>query len=64
MENEYYRDNLEQILKFTQGKQVLNFSQVSKFTGIADNRTLKRMYPFTGAYISAATLARAMCGAK
>lgn len=60
MENEYYRDNLEQILKFTGGKHLLNLQEVCYFTGIADRRTIKKRYPFSDGYISAATLARCM----
>ena len=60
MENEYYRDNLEQILLFTGGKHLLRLVDVCKFTGIADTRTVKKRYPFTDGYISAATLARCM----
>ena len=33
-ETEFYRDNLEAILAFTGGKQMLNIKQVSEFTGI------------------------------
>lgn len=60
MENKYYRDNLEQILQFTGGRQVLTTNDVRKFTGIIDNRTLKKLYPFHNNRISAATLARSM----
>ena len=57
-----YRENLEQILQFTGGKNLLNISEVSKFTGIADRRVVKRIYPFVDNRMSAATLARCMCG--
>ena len=57
-----YRENLEQILQFTGGKNLLNISEVSKFTGIADRRVVKRIYPFVDNRISAATLARCLCG--
>ena len=57
-----YRENLDQILQFTGGKNLLNISEVSKFTGIADRRVVKRIYPFVDNRISAATLARCMCG--
>lgn len=61
MEGEYYRDNLEQILKFTGGNHLLNITATMKFTGIADRRTARRLFPFNeSGYISAATLARAM----
>ena len=57
-----YRENLEQILQFTGGKNLLNISEVSRFTGISDRRTVKRLFPFVNSRISAATLARYMCG--
>lgn len=57
-----YRENLEQILQFTGGKNLLNISEVARFTGIADRRVVKRIYPFVDNRISAATLARCMCG--
>lgn len=62
IENQYYRDNLEQILSFSGGKNLLNVSEVARFTGIVDRRVVKRMYPFVDNRISAATLARCMCG--
>ena len=57
-----YRENLEQILQFTGGKNLLNISDVSRVTGISDRRTVKRLFPFVKSRISAATLARCMCG--
>ena len=57
-----YRDNLEQILKFTEGRQILSINDVRKFTGLVDIRTIKRHFPFIDGYISAATLARCLCG--
>ena len=63
MQHPAYRDNLEQILKFTGGKQVLTVSQVREFTGMVDSRTIRRHFPImNGGYISAATLARCLCG--
>ena len=62
IENQYYRDNLEQILSFSGGKNLLNVSEVARFTGIVDRRVIKRIYPFVDNRISAATLARCMCG--
>lgn len=62
MENPYYRDNLEQILTFTGGRHLLSLVDVRRFTGIGDNRTLKKRYPISDdGTISAATLARSMC---
>ncbi len=61
-ERRFYRENLEQILKFTEGRQLLSVNDVRQFTGIKDYRTIKRRFPFTGNYISAATLAACMAG--
>jgi len=61
-ENEFYRDNLEQILQFTQGRQMLTVAEVCRFTGLADSRTVRKHFPFVGTRISAATLARCMSG--
>ena len=61
-EHAFYRDNLEQILAFTEGRQLLTVAEVGRFTGLADPRTIKRRYPFVENRISAATLARCLCG--
>lgn len=61
-ERRFYRENLEQILKFTEGRQLLSVNDVRQFTGIKDYRTIKRRFPFTDNYISAATLAACMAG--
>lgn len=62
MENPYYRDNLEQILAFTGGRQLLKIRDVRAYTGIVDSRTIRRRYPIKeDGTITAATLARAMC---
>ena len=57
-----YRENLEQILQFSGGKQLLSITEVGRFTGLVDQRAIKRRYPFVNGKISAATLARCMCG--
>lgn len=57
-ERAYYRENLEQILKFTGGGNLLTITDVRDFTGVKDRRTVKRMFPFNSSNrISAATLA-------
>lgn len=62
MENPYYRDNLEQILAFTQGRHLLRLAEVKRFTGLVDTRTIRRRFPISAdGTISAATLARSMC---
>ena len=62
IEHPAYRDNLEQILKFSEGRNPLGVSEVGRFTGLVDRRTITRRYPFVNGKISAATLARCMCG--
>lgn len=62
MEHPAYRDNLEQILNFSNGRQMLTIGEVMTFTGIRHYTTIHKLFPFTGSYISAATLARCMCG--
>lgn len=57
-----YRNNLEQILQFSDGRQMLTLGEVMKFTGIRHYTTLHKRFPFVDGYISAATLARCMCG--
>lgn len=57
-----YRNNLEQVLKFSEGRQMLTIGEVMKFTGIKHYVTIHKMFPFTNGYISAATLARRLCG--
>lgn len=55
-----YRDNLQDILEFFDGKRILSLDDVRRYTGMVDNRTIKRNFPFNGRYISAATLARCL----
>ena len=62
IEHPAYRDNLEQILKASNGRQMLTIGDVKAITGIRHYQTLHKLFPFQGRYISAATLARCMCG--
>ncbi|WP_297710556.1 hypothetical protein [Dysosmobacter sp.] len=62
-EKSYYRENLEQILKFSEGRQLLSITDVKIFCGI-DSRTAKRLFPFVENHISAATLASCLAGDK
>lgn len=62
MEHPDYRINLEQVLAFSEGRQLLTAADVGRFTGLKDTRTIKRHFPFTNGRISAATLARCMSG--
>ena len=42
MVNDFYYDNLEQILAFTGGRNLLNIKGVKAFTGIRDPRTVRK----------------------
>lgn len=65
MEHPAYRDNLEQILAFTGGRNLLNIKDVNAFTGIRDPRTVRKRYPMDASgHISAATFARQLCEGK
>lgn len=64
MEHPAYRDNLEQILTFSHGRNLLNIKEVLAFTGLKDYRTIHRCFTFVNGYISAATLARQLCEGK
>lgn len=55
-----YRDNLADILEFTDGRRLLTIADVKRYTGLTDYRTIKRRFPFDDGYISAATLARCL----
>ncbi|MPM03136.1 hypothetical protein SDC9_49396 [bioreactor metagenome] len=56
-----FRDNLEDILAFSNGKHLLTIKDVSTFTG-RDPRWCKKAYGIDPAKgISAATLARKLC---
>lgn len=61
-EREAYRDNLADILEFTGGKRLLAVGEVRQYTGLGDNRTVKKRFPFRDGYISAPTLARCLSG--
>ena len=62
IEHPAYRDNLEQILKASNGRQMLTIGDVKEITGIRHYQTLHKLFPFQGRHISAATMARCMCG--
>lgn len=62
MERFAYRENLEQILAFTGGRQMLRIKDVKEFTGIQKYETLNKRFPFVDGYISAATFAKCLCG--
>jgi hypothetical protein len=62
MEHFAYRENLEQVLAFTGGRQMLRIKDVQDFTGIQKYETLHKRFPFVDGYISAATFAKCLCG--
>lgn len=62
-EREGYREVLESILSVTNGKHLMNISEVVKFTGRSRNTVIKR-YPFVNGEISAEMLAIKMIGGK
>lgn len=55
-----YIDNLQRIKEMFPSKELLTIGDVKRFTGIADNRTAKRRFPFRENAISVATLARCL----
>ena len=55
-----YADNVQRIKQMFPDKELLTIGDVKKFTGIADNRTAKRRFPFRYNAISVATLARCL----
>lgn len=56
-----YRNDLEQVLNYSGGRQMLNMKEVMEFTGIRSYAMARKRFPFFEGYISAATLARCMC---
>lgn len=59
-----YRENLQDILEFSQGRRLLSLKEVKQYTGFKDDRSVKRRYPFKDGHISAATLARCLSGGE
>lgn len=55
-----YRDELEQILKFFDGKRVLKATEVARYTGKSDDWCRAKFGITAGHPISATQLARAM----
>lgn len=54
-----YRDTLEDILTFFDGKRMLRQCEVVRYTGL-DPKTVKKRFPFRDGFISATLLAREM----
>lgn len=55
-----YRDNLEDILAFFEGRRLYNISDVARYTGRSRRWVAQNLMPGM-ADISAATLARKLC---
>lgn len=60
MESPFYRVNLESILEYTQGRHLLSVTDVMRYTGLGDTRTVRRRFPFVNGGISAETLAKCL----
>lgn len=59
-EKEGYRFNLERLNEFFPDHDLLSVQDVIRFTG-RNYRTVKKMFPFKGSYISKVEFARALC---
>lgn len=57
-----YREVLQDILEFSGGKRLLTLAEVRNYTGVRDNRTIKRRFPIRDGYIAAPMLARCLSG--
>ena len=57
-----FRENLQDVLEFSGGRRLLSIADVKRYTGLSDYRAIKKRFPFTNGFISAATLARALSG--
>lgn len=59
-ESPYYRDLLEDILTFSDGKRMLSLSDIARYMGV-DRKTVTRRYGITGGQTPAPVLARMLC---
>ena len=57
-----FRDNLEDILAFSNGKRILTITEVSAYTGRSRKWCREHLGIDSSLGISAATLARKLCG--
>ena len=57
-EEQLFQDNIEQLRKRSDGKELLNMREAANVLGFKDTRTVKKKFPFVNGYISIATLAR------
>ena len=56
-EKEAFRDNLEDILTYFNGKRMLRQIEVVRYTGL-DPKTVRKRFSFKDGFISAVVLAR------
>lgn len=59
-----FRENLQDILEFFDGKRMLSVGDVLNYTGFLDRRTVNKHFPFTNGHISAVTLAMCLAGGE
>ena len=57
-----YRENLQDVLEFFGGKRLLTLADVRAYTGLADNRSIKKRFPIKDGCISASTFAWVLSG--
>lgn len=57
-----YREILQDILEFSNGRRMLTIKEVSAYTGITDYRAIKKRFQFEDNYISVFALAKQMAG--
>jgi len=60
LEEKLYRDNLNMLRERAEGKELLNLRETAAILGFKDTRTVKKMFPYVGGYITLATLARCL----
>lgn len=59
-----YREILHDILEFSDGRRLLTLTEVRNYTGLRDNRTVKRRFPVQDGYVAAPMLARCLAGGE
>lgn len=56
--NDVFYEILHDALEFSGGKRVLSLAEIRAYTGIKDNRTVKRRFPVVDGTIGVHALAR------
>lgn len=57
-----YKEILQDLLEFFDGKHLLTIADVKKYTGMVDNRTVKRNFPIKNGTIAAPLFALCLAG--